>query len=154
MKLTSNALMLEGILQLRIRDARTKRILHEYNWRNVITDNALLQFVHLLAGDEQADRAITQIQFGSGTQAADPSDTGLQVPLTPIKDISAITYPTARSVTFTAFLESTELNGFPISEAGLRFANGTFATRRVFAAQNKSEDVTFEFNWTLGFQAS
>lgn len=143
-----------GELQLRVLQAGTSNVVRECLWRNVILDHALDQFVHLLAGDSQSSRKISQMQWGSGTTEADPSDTGLQIPLTPAKDISAITYPTARSVKFTAFIDADELNGFPITEAALLFADGSAGTRRTFPVQNKSQDFTFEFNWTLAFQAS
>ena len=145
----------KGTLQLRVLRRGSKELVEEHTWDNVIVNNALFQFARLLAGEDQSERAITKMSFGAGSTAAAASDTALEVPLTAgTKVIASHEFPDARSVKFTAFLDETELNGFPITEAGLVFENGTLAARRTFPQQNKTEDFVFEWNWTVSWPAA
>jgi hypothetical protein len=134
-----------------VEDLQAREVVEERVYENVVLNQALTEFARLLAGVDQADRAIDRMQFGAGTTAEVITDTALQVPLTPIKSISSIEYPAFNSVKFTAFLLEDEMNGFPVSEVALLFVSGLAATRKTFPALNKSEDFIFEFQYTLSF---
>lgn len=124
---------------------------------NVVVDNAVKQMARLLAGYNQSDRYINRMQFGTGnTSAADAGDTSLESPITPIKTISATSYPTDRSVKFQSFLMEDEANGFPLREAGLLFANTSplLAARKTFETLSKTNEFVFEFNWTIYWAAT
>lgn len=125
--------------------------------RNTVVTNAFTQFARLLAGEAVTTRTVTHMKFGGGTTTPAITDTDLETPYDAvIKAITEITYPDARSVQFTAFLLDTELNGFPITEAGLLFASVAprLAARKVFAEQNKSEDFQYRFDWVISWPVS
>lgn len=155
-KLHDQVLMPKGKLKILVREgSKSGKIVKEWEDDNVVVNNALYQFARLLAGVDQTDRLIDRMQFGAGTTAESVTDTALGTPLTPIKTVSSpAEFPDDRSVKFTAFLLEDEMNGFPVSEAALLFANSTMATRKVFPALNKSEDFIFEFQWTLSWPES
>jgi len=144
---------MKGHLKVLVREKTiTGRVVKEHDMgENIIVDNFYDQVARLLAGSDQVDRAITQMQFGVGTAAAAVTDVALASPITPIKDITSYAYPEAGAVRFTAYLLAGEANGFPITEAGLLTANTSprLMARRVFAALNKSSDFVFEFQWTV-----
>jgi hypothetical protein len=118
---------------------------------NVVVNGSKTQLARLLgAGD--ATRYIKWIQLGSGITPETVTDTSLEQPITPMK-VVAYAYPdaspTSFRVTFTAYLEEDEANGFPISEAGLVCADNKLFSRKTFATHTKDNEHIFEFTWTL-----
>lgn len=150
-KVADSSRLPKGKIRVTVRRERDNVIVSDHEYDNVVLNQAYEQFAHLLAGDDPADRAVNRMQFGSGTTTADVTDTALEIPITPIKAITAVTYPTTRSVKFTAFLLADEANGFPISEIGLLAVNSTLLTRTVTPAVNKSEDYVIEYNYTISW---
>jgi hypothetical protein len=117
--------------------------------KNTILDSMYQTLVHLFGG-AGASAAIDRIQLGTGTLAADPSQTFLQSPITPIKTVaSEIDLGDSYTVVFTAYLEDDEGNGFPISEAGLLTKDDTLVTRTTFTARTKTSSYRFGFRWSI-----
>jgi hypothetical protein len=115
---------------------------------NTILDTMYSKLVQLFGGE--ANAAINRIQFGTGATAAAKDQTYLQVPITPIKTVSAAIDPgDDYTVVFTAYLLEDEANGFPISEAGLLSADGILVTRITFTARTKSSSYQFGFRWSI-----
>ena len=117
--------------------------------KNLVVIQGYQHLARLTAGDRMASQTVDRMQLGTGTDAPVATDTVLQSPITPIKTIGAVTYPTAYSVCFTAYLLAAEGNGFPISEAGLLAENNDLVARVVFSSQTKTSDYQFTFHWTI-----
>jgi len=115
---------------------------------NMILDTMYSKLVQLFGGETSA--YINRMQFGTGATAAAKDQTFLQVPITPIKAVSAAIDPgDDNTVIFTAYLLEDEANGFPISEAGLVSADGVLVTRITFTARTKSSSYQFGFRWSI-----
>ena len=99
------------------------------------------QLCHLLAGDSSG-RSIQYMQFGCGAQVVDPTQTRLQYPIVPVKEIDSATFPSTYVVRFSASLDEDEGNGFKISEVGLMTGDGTIVARDVFGPKEKDEEHT------------
>lgn len=112
---------------------------------NTILNQFLEQLVGLLQGNETA--YVNRMQFGTGSLAPTASQTFLQRPITPVKTVTPTV--TDETIVFSAYLESTEGNGFPISEAGLMCVDGTLIARTTFSARTKTSDFRFGFEWTV-----
>lgn len=119
---------------------------------NMILDTMYSKLVQLFGGEANAH--VNRIQFGTGATAAAKDQTFLQVPITPIKTVSAAIDPgDDYTVVFTAYLLEDEANGFPISEAGLVSADGVLVTRITFTARTKSSSYQFGFRWSITVKA-
>jgi hypothetical protein len=116
---------------------------------NLFLNQGYTHLAKLLAGDDAANQQVAKMQFGTGTDSPLVTDTLLQTPITPIKDIASRTYPTDDTAQLVVYLLVGEANGFPISEAGLVAANGELIARAVFAPHLKTSDYQFKFTWTL-----
>ena len=143
---------INGELEIKVhRGTKDGEVVRTEKFKNVVVDNATVVIAHLLAGNNMSNYYISKMQFGTGTTAATTSDTTLESAISPIKSISTYSYPTSKSVKFTAYLLEDEANGFAITEAGLLSNNASPAlvARRVFGAINKTDDWVIELNWTL-----
>jgi len=142
-----------GELRFSILDAKTKKVLKQWESKNVILTRAKYQLARLV-GAGGADNYVNRMQFGTGSLAETESDVHLQTPITPIKAVAAAypdALPTSYRVTFSAFLLADEANGFPISEAGLMCVDDTLVARKTFAAQTKTADHIFLYEWCVSF---
>lgn len=146
---------LMGSLLLEKRHLPTGKIQVVALGSNVIVRGCRAAICRLIAGDDEANNVITQMQFGTGSLAETATDTALQSPITPVKGVDLFEYPgypgwgyTDRC-RFTAYLLADEANGFPISEAGLLTVAGRLCARKTFTAQNKTADYIFTFRWII-----
>ncbi len=143
------ALQPKGRVEIEVQDVHTGKVKKEILVENLVVNNAKAIMAHLLGGGSAVDYAMVHMAFGTGDTAAAVTDTGLEVAITPIKDLSAIDYPDSSSVRFTAVLESDEANGFPVAEAGLFSGSQGMFSRVVFGPLTKSADFRFVFRWTI-----
>lgn len=119
---------------------------------NTILNNMYTQIAKSLGGVSTA--FINRMQFGTGTDNTDPTQAILQTPITPVKAVTPSIDAVNYLVTYTAYLESTEGNGFPISEAGLLCYDGTLVARTTFSARTKVRDFQFGFSWTIAYKSA
>ena len=117
---------------------------------NVFVDLGYNMLRNLYAGTDAANSYISQLQVGTGTEAATDADETLQLPIVPVKAIaSKVVDETNFWVDLTAYLLSSEGNGFNISEAGLLSVGNTLIARTTFSAMEKTEDYMFTFQWRV-----
>ena len=158
-----------GTLTIRVRDARTRRLLRTWSKRNTIT-YAAGDIVRSLMAQRATDPAPAQYQFGSmrfGTDStpADRSQTdlisevvGIRRELNDAAKVDGIN----GEITLEATLEAGDGNGEIYREAGI-FTLGAGAydanqggTLQMFARQvhpplTKSSAIIFDFSWTFQF---
>jgi len=152
-KITESITKPVGILRIRVTDL-SGYLLEQQELFNVITNNTMSQLRYLIAGDSVESRKITTMKFGTSSTEASASQSDLLSAIAPTKTVS-VSYPTGTTtlfnVKFSTTLEANEANGFNLREAGLFFADGTMAARRVFSSIEKSNDRLISFEWTLSF---
>ena len=117
---------------------------------NVVTNLGLAQVIRM-HGTGLAIYPINRMQFGSGGATEDETDETLQMPIAPIKNLSLVEAVDSRTVAMEAYLDTTEGNGFPLSEVGLLSVDGVLMARKTFTAQSKTSDYLFHFRWIVGF---
>ena len=139
---------MKGSVKLEVIDAKTGRIVSQEDLgENLLVDNFYIQLSYLV-GSSVIDNWVNRMQFGTGSSAAQATDTTLQMPISPIKAVT-VDHPTATTTRFTSYLLETEGNGFPIGEAALICGDDTLVARKTFAGQVKSADYIFAFKWTI-----
>lgn len=138
-----------GKLEIAVENVKTGEVERTIEVHNLFVTNGYTALMHLIAGDDQANYAVSQMAFGTGTTVPAVGDTGLEVAITPVKTVASIDYPDATSVRFTATLESDEANGFPVAEAALYTVAHGMAARVTFGPLTKSADLRFVMRWTL-----
>lgn len=141
---------MKGIVQISKRNVHTG-VVETVIRENLILDAMYPQIIQLLGSG--GVNYINRMQFGTGSEYSDPSQIILQMPITPIKTVVASSIPALYQVSFSAYLESTEANGFSISEAGLLTAGGVLVARTTFAGQAKNSDYQFSFAWTVSLKS-
>jgi len=139
---------MKGCLRI-VRVDRFQQTVTLVQTNNLVVSKGYENIMRLLAGDDMTKQHVNRIAFGTGTDAPVPTDTHLQSPITPIKTIGAVSYPSDTSVLFTSYLLANEGNGFSISEAGLYARNDNLVSRAVFDSQTKTADYQFTFHWTI-----
>jgi hypothetical protein len=145
-----------GCIEIIKRHARTKKIVERRSVQNLVVDIGKTIVCKLLAGDIGAEGArnyVKFMQFGTGTMPESESDDKLQLPITPVKTVTAA-YPNSEGdqdwyVRFYASLTANQGNGFTISEAGLLTEGLVLIARKTFAGVMKTSDYIIEFRWTL-----
>lgn len=152
-------------LQLVITDLRTGKERTVFLGENVITDLGRANMAHLLAGDDSANRIVSQVRFGDGghdpqnpTQPLAPSATDTDLfGTTIITKATSFDYPDGESgtkVRFTATVASNEGNGAgsqAYSEVGLYDPTGRMMTHKTFGLVTKSEAFSITLNYTILF---
>jgi hypothetical protein len=146
MKFTDTA-ALRGHFHLDIRRA-DGTLIESIDEENLIVNGAKDQLARLVGGNG-TNRHITQIGFGTGTNAANPNNTGLTGAFW--KPITSVSYPATGQVAFAWSLSNAEGNGLAITEFGLRCADGTLFARKVRQPINKSDDLALTGTWTIIF---
>lgn len=117
--------------------------------KNVVVDGAASTQASLVGGTV-ANNSVTQIGYGTGSGAANTSNTGLTSAF--LKPVDGISYPAAGQVQFDFSLGSAEDNGVAIYEFGLITAGGGLFARKVrSAALNKASDISLSGHWTITF---
>ena len=152
---------MKGIFSLRVyRHVNgERRLIDEYEERNLIVNDARVQMAHLVAGehisldsndDPIGGRHITQIGFGIDSTAAMVADTMLTDPF--MKPLDGFEYPEMGQVQFNWGLGINEANGKEIKEFGLFCEDGKLFARRVrLKPINKEDDISLEGTWTIIF---
>ena len=138
---------MNGHVVLEILDKDRKLVESVELGRNLLLDSFDVKLSHLLAGDS-SQNYIDRMQFGTGSALPAADDICLQMPISPIKEVT-VDHSTSTTTRFTAYLLEDEGNGFPISEAALLAVDDTVLARKTFAGQVKSSDYIFAFKWTI-----
>ncbi|WP_447978071.1 hypothetical protein [Candidatus Nitrospira bockiana] len=132
-------------------DATTRRLVLRRRAKNRVPTGGLNHLCDLLKGDTTAK--LTDFAVGIGTNAVQPTDTGLQSEVFR----AAITKMTRAggTLTITYFLPSTAANSQTLSEAGVFAAAGSGAlfSRVTFAGIAKTSSLTITFVWTVHFSS-
>lgn len=103
-----------------------------------------------LAGD--STEYITKLVFGTGSTAANVTDTALVSPSSPAYNVT-FAYPAANSVKFVASMAPGEGNGNTFTEMGLMTAAGTLFSRLVLQTPVvKTSEYALDIEWTISFQ--
>jgi hypothetical protein len=118
--------------------------------KNLIVDNSKTIFSRLLGGDDQANRRVTKIAFGTNGSAPAGGNTAITGAF--IKAIGSVTYPSASTVSFAFSLTTGENNGMNIMEFGLLTPTDVlFARKNRTTALPKDADLSFSGLWTISF---
>jgi hypothetical protein len=147
---------IQGFLKIVVRDV-TGKVRDVFEFQNVIVNNLRTQQSRLLGGDflpsgnDPITRYIGRVAFGTSGTPETSEDTEITDPI--FANISSYSYPTEKSVMFSAVVEGDVGNDVQYREAGLMFlAPAPFlAARKTFPAIYKSSSWTWTVNWTLAF---
>lgn len=142
---------MQGFVEICRIDAKGRRKLMHAG-PNTILDAMYPQILQLLGAG--GNKYITKMQFGTGIEPADPSQTVMQLPIIPAKATSAVVSPSTFSVEFSAFLEASEANGFTLAEAGLLTYDNILVARTTFVAQPKTSSYQWGIKWTITLKTS
>jgi hypothetical protein len=127
-----------------------KRLIEDFNDKNLIVNMAREQMAHLIAGDTVTNRRVARISFGVNGTGADVLDEAILNPFT--KDVDGYEFPVRTQVRFNWLLSTSEANGMAIREFGLFMANNALFARRVRNTPlNKESDISLEGSWTIIF---
>lgn len=144
MEITENA-NLRGVLELKV--YRRDQLIEHWRDKNMIVTGAKALMASLIAGD--SIDAIASIGFGTGSNAAAPSNTGLTN--AHWKPLSGHSYPKPGKVKFSFELGTTEANGLAICELGLRTTTNKLFSRKVRGVIEKDSDISLTGSWTITF---
>lgn len=170
--LAPSVMKMQGTLVIHVREAQTRRVLKTIYKRNTITFNAgdivraLLAQRTVPTDPAPAEYALGSMRFGTSTTAPTRYDTDLltEVPvlsvrkqLTDAKKVNGV----SGEISLLATLDTTDANGYTLSEAGL-FTAGTvwnnsvggslqLFARQVHAAIPKTSSISLDYTWTLQF---
>ena len=143
---------MRGTLCIDIIRVRDQRVVDRRETRNLVMTAGYDELIRVLGGTAPASHFVSRMQFGTGGTAPAAGDASLSMPITPIKDIATVTYPTGGDpfrIIFEAFLLSAEGNGFLISEAGLYSVASILVARAVFPSVAKTSDHALHATWQV-----
>ena len=149
--------IMTGQLTLIWKKASTFREVKRIVVPNLVLNQGFTNMAYLLAKSDAVTQKyyVENMQFGSGTTAPAADDATLQTPIEPVVSVtpSYPTDPTQFWVRFTGYLQTTQANGFPLSEAGLFSGESTptLVARTTFASQAKDQDHVLESVWQINF---
>ena len=124
------------------------KLIDVYEDKNKVVAVGLESVLQLLGNSETvANKAITQIGFGTSNSQPLLSDTGLTDAY--IKAIDAVSFPSQLELKIDWSLATSEANGKLISEYGLFHADGVLFARKVRATIDKQSDLSFVGSWTI-----
>lgn len=142
-------LELKGHINIKLLDEKGN-LKSEVDKHNVIVTVGKTFLATWLAAATQATPFMNYIQLGTGTNAADASDTDLQTALTPrvAGTLSSSTNTWTNQTTFAPGIATGA-----ITEAGLfsTLTAGTMFARQTFPVQNKLPGDTIVFTWNVTF---
>lgn len=143
------ALKLKGHINIKLYDPDMK-LKSEVDKSNVVVTVGKNFLAAWLAAASQANPFMNYMALGTGTAAANASDTALET------EIGSRVAGTISSSTSTWTNQATFAPGVStgaITEAGLFSANsgGTLLARQTFAVQNKLAGDTIVFTWNISF---
>lgn len=114
---------------------------------NIVVSDGLNVITNVITG---GSNYITQMAFGTGTNAEAISDTSLQTQV--FVDGMTKTTATDNEIAYQYYLASTSANGNDLSEVGLVASDGTlFARTAISPAITKTDSITVTFTWTISF---
>ena len=120
---------------------------------NVVTNGCYNNIALFLGGTAPSTLPVSYLLFGYGTTAASQTDTALGAAYSSPQLTTTATYPSSGSVQFVYTLGTTQLNGSPISEAGL-FSSASPAVllaHYVFGSSAKQSGATWVVTWNISF---
>lgn len=143
----------KGRVKITIRSGEEIR---ELFFNNLIV-NGMRKVLPHLTGQADASYRVSQFKIGTGTTAANATDTDLETPVdidgSNLKAITSNSYPNSPNEVSTVYVldvEDSEANsGGPhnITECGLFTANGIMVSRVVFAPIVKNNTTSFSLQW-------
>ena len=145
MQLVENASDFNGHIYYVVRKAG--KVIETYDNHNLIVTSGRQRMAELITGLSNSN--ITHIGIGTGTAAAEISDTGLQDQV-----LVPITSATAENkvARFNFYIDTETANGMQISEFGLFAGDGTLFSHRVRnGIIAKENDVEIEGYWEILF---
>ena len=137
---------IRGILEYRIYE--NGKIIERYKENNLIV-NGYKEILSKLLGENDTDKGITKIGFGTDGTAPASENTGLTDAY--VKSISSVSYPEAGQVKFHWTLDILEANGKDIQELGLLCDDNTLLARKSRAVIEKNVNISLEGSWTIIF---
>lgn len=120
--------------------------------RNLIVDGGRMCIAYLLGG--LPNKKISQFAVGTGTTAANVSDTTLQNPVTLstgtiYKPIIGVVFPAPFTLLVQMVLSATEANGYLLTEMGLFNDENTLIARKTRTGVNKVSDASITWSWRV-----
>lgn len=145
MRFAENASGFNGHISYVVR--KSGKVVDSYDNHNLIVTSGRQRMAELLTGITNS--CITHIGVGTGTAAAEISDTGLQNQvLVPINS----TFAENKVARFNFMIDTETANGMQITEFGLFAGDGTMFSHRVRnGAIAKENDVEIEGYWEIRF---
>jgi hypothetical protein len=146
----NDGLKLRGDVALVLRDKKGN-IKEERKIKNLIVDAGLNFICDRMKNDETA---MSHMGLGSGTTAADASDTSLESQLGSREVLDSDTV-SGSTITYTSSFEANDATG-SVTEAAIFNAasGGTMLCRTVFAVVNKASDDSLSITWQITLSAS
>ena len=144
MQISDTAISCNGRLYLEV--YKDGRLIDKDHGDNLVVTVGRTTLAGLLGGRDTG-KFITQIGFGSGTNPANDTDTGLTQ--TAMINIDGVTY-TGTDVRFNFTLGLGDANGLAIREYGLFFNDGKLFSRRVRSSViSKENDIEIKGYWEI-----
>lgn len=146
----NDGLKLRGDVALVLRDKKGN-IKDERKIKNLIVDAGLNFICDRMRNDETA---MSHMALGSGTTAADASDTSLESQLGSREVLDSDTV-SGSTITYTSSFEAGDATG-SVTEAAIfnALSGGTMLCRTVFAVVNKASDDSLSITWQITLSAS
>lgn len=135
-----------GGVQLKVIDAKTGNILHEFEEKNKVVNGGIQNVARLLGG-ATAGKPITKVGFGESSNPVDISDSTLLNPY--MKNIDSVVYPALNKVQFNFSLAANEANGMNITELSLFNTDNVMFSRKTRSAIAKTNAVIITGIWTI-----
>jgi len=147
----NEGLKLKGRVGIQLRDAQGN-LKETREIDNLVVDSGLNFICDRMEGTSEA--VMSHMGLGSGTTAADATDTDLESLLGSREELDSTTVST-NTITYVASFEASDATG-AVTEAGLFNAStsGTMLCRTVFDVVNKQADDTMTVTWTITLTAS
>jgi hypothetical protein len=155
-------LSVKSDIEIKIIDAKTKEVIDIKHYKNIMTNNGIKWVRNQIANvsslddpDYNVDTRLTHIAVGdsSSIPAASQNNLGnelLRKELHPTPDVGcSISLQDIDQVTYTMFIDNTELNGEILREIGLFSESYTpfMISRALIGNLTKSSEVEFEINY-------
>lgn len=139
---------IKGIFRLKIYDAKTGRLIEEYEDKNLVVNGGRTAVTKLLGG-EGSGKSLTKIAFGTNSTAPTAADTLITGAYS--KSLGSVSYPTVSSVRWNWELNDTEANGMAIVEFGILCNDNTLFARKTRDVINKNSSIRLVGTWEISF---
>jgi hypothetical protein len=143
-----NSISIKG--KLRTKVFQNDQLIADDESDNLVVDQGLLAMAKLMGGDDPAvGKPAAKVQVGTSATAPAAGDTTITAAFT--KVISAVSYPTPKSVRFDSTIQTSEANGMTIQEYGLCNTDDVLYARIVKSPVVKNSSIRIVCEWTLTF---